>query len=160
MDLRDYFISHNSADMAHAEAINTALRAAGYETHFDGTDCEPGTNIPIWMNRALAGSRQVLALCSPDYFKEKAVFSLMERMAALWGDPDGSLKRLVPVEIAGCEYEPLIAPLARIVVSGMTPDAAAAALVEKLAKGAEAKRREELRTAEATPEVFHVPRGR
>ncbi|MCH8169281.1 MAG: tetratricopeptide repeat protein, partial [Proteobacteria bacterium] len=160
MDLRDYFISYNSADEAHAEAINTALRDAGYETHFAGTDCPPGTNIPIWMNRALAGSRQMLALCSPDYFKEGAVYSLMERMAALWGDPDGSLARLVPVEIAACEYDPLIAPLARIMVSGMTPDAAAAALVAKLAKGAEAKRREELRTAEAAPEVFHVPRGR
>jgi len=160
MDLRDYFISYNSADAAHAEAINTALRDAGYETHFAGTDCPPGTNVPIWMNRALAGSRQVLALCSPDYFKEKAVFSLMERMAALWGDPDGSLARLVPVEIADCEYEPLIAPLARIPVSGMTPDAAAAALVEKLAKGAEAERREELRTAEAVPEIFQVPRQR
>ncbi len=69
MDLRDYFISYNSADAAHAEAINTALRDARYETHFAVTDCPPGTNIPIWMNRALAGSRQVLALCSSDYFK-------------------------------------------------------------------------------------------
>ncbi len=73
MDLRDYFISYNSADKAHAEAINTALRDAGYETHFAGTDCPPGTNVPIWINRALAGSRQMLALCSPDYFKEGAV---------------------------------------------------------------------------------------
>lgn len=97
MVLRDFFISHNSADTAHAEAINTALRNAGYATHFDGTDCPPGTNIPVWMNRALAGSRQVLALCSPDYFRDQAVFSPMERMAALWGDPDGSLARLVPV---------------------------------------------------------------
>ncbi|HSF96702.1 MAG TPA: tetratricopeptide repeat protein [Thermohalobaculum sp.] len=160
MDLRDYFISHNSADMAYAEAINTALRNAGYQTHFDGTDCPPGTNIPIWMNRALADSRQVLALCSPDYFKDQAVFSLMEMMAAVWGDPDGSKARLVPVEIASCTYPPLIATLARIGIKGMTPDAAAAALLKRLAEVEETKRRESLRAAEAVPEVFYVPRPR
>ena len=97
MDLRDYFISYNSADKAHAEAINTALREAGYATHFADTDCEPGTNVPIWINRALAGSRQVLALCSPDYCQEGAVYSLMERQAALWGAPGAWLGRLRPV---------------------------------------------------------------
>lgn len=160
MDLRDYFISYNSADNAHAEAINTALRDAGYETHFAGADCPPGTNVPIWMSRALAGSRQVLALCSPDYFNEDAVYSLVERMAAMWGDPDGSLARLIPVEIASCDYGPLIAPLARITVSGMTPDAAAAGLVARLAGVEQTQRREELRTAEAVPEIFQVPRRR
>ncbi|HUS54422.1 MAG TPA: TIR domain-containing protein [Thermohalobaculum sp.] len=160
MDFRDYFISHSSADMAHAEAINTALRNAGYSTHFAGTDCPPGANIPIWMNRALAGSRQVLALCSTDYFKDTAVFSLMERMAALWGDPDGSLARLIPVEIAPCKYEPLFAPLRRILVSGMVPNAAAAALVATLTQSDQIEQNDVLRTAEAVPEVFHVPRGR
>jgi len=108
------------------------------------------------MNRALAGSRQVLVLCSPDYFKDEAVYSLMEMMAAVWGDPDGNLARLVPVEIADCDY----APLARIIVSGKTPDAAAAALLARLADVEETKRREDLHTTEAGPEVFYVPRPR
>ena len=116
MDMRDYFISYNSADKAHAEAINTALRDAGYTTHFAGTDLPYGGNIPIWMDRALTTTIRVLALCSPDYFKENAVYSEVERAAAFWADPDGARAMLVPVEIAPCTYGALYAPLRRIPV--------------------------------------------
>jgi tetratricopeptide (TPR) repeat protein len=161
MDLRDYFISYNSADAAHAEAINTALRDAGYTTHFAGTDLRYGGNIPIWMDRALSATTQVLALCSPDYFKPEAVYSEVERAAVFWADPVGVQAMLVPVEIAPCTYGRLYAGLRRITsASGMTPDAAAAAVIEALKDAELIKQHEAQRQANATPDVFFVPRKR
>ncbi|MEM1385317.1 MAG: tetratricopeptide repeat protein, partial [Pseudomonadota bacterium] len=157
---RDFFISYNSADKAHAEAINRALRKKGYTTHFAGTDLPDGGNIPVWMDRALGASTQVLALCSPDYFKPEAVYSEVERAAAFWADPDGAKAMLVPVEIAPCTYSMLYAPLKRIGLAGMTPDACAAALVKHLAGVEEAERREALRVVAQTPDIFRVPRSR
>ena len=65
--MRDFFISHTSKDAAYCDAINTALRAARFTTQYNGTDCTPGTNIPNWISKALMGSTQMLAICSPDY---------------------------------------------------------------------------------------------
>ncbi|MEM6548057.1 MAG: tetratricopeptide repeat protein [Pseudomonadota bacterium] len=157
---RDFFISYNSADKAHAEAINRALRKEGYTTHFAGTDLPDGGNIPVWMDRALGASTQVLALCSPDYFKPEAVYSEVERAATFWADPDGAKAMLVPVEIAPCTYSMLYAPLKRIGLAGMTPDACAAALVKHLVGVEAAERREALRVVAQTPDIFRVPRSR
>ncbi|MEM9431568.1 MAG: TIR domain-containing protein [Pseudomonadota bacterium] len=159
-DPRDYFISYNAADRPHAEAINGRLRDAGFTTHFAGTDVTDGGNIPIWMDRALGASTRVLALCSPDYFKPEAVFSEVERAGTFWADPNGASARLVPVEIAPCTYSPLYAPLRRIEIAGMTPDAAAEALLAHLRQTEETRRRDALRKAAATPEIFAVPRAR
>jgi len=64
MNLRDYFISYNSADEAHAEAIYAALHGAGYQVHFAGTDCPPGTNVLICAGFSDAASlRSSLARC-------------------------------------------------------------------------------------------------
>ena len=71
---RDFFISFNSADEAYAKAISDALRAEGFTTFFHPDDLGPGGHIPKWMDDALKNSRQMLALCSPAYLAEGAVF--------------------------------------------------------------------------------------
>ena len=75
VDARDFFISFNSADLAYAEAINAALRAAGFTTFYHPRDLPPGGNIPMWMDDALMNSAQTLALYSPAYTSEKAIYS-------------------------------------------------------------------------------------
>lgn len=158
---RDYFISYNSADADHAAAINTALRAAGYSTHFAGTDLPHGANIAVWMDQGLFSSVQVLALCSPDYFKPEAEYSEAERAATFWADPVGAQAKLIPVEIAPCDYRPLYAPLKRITeTSGKLPEAAAAALLAALQTAERTQEREAQRIAARTPPVFEVPRAR
>ncbi|MEM6636111.1 MAG: TIR domain-containing protein [Pseudomonadota bacterium] len=158
---RDFFISYNSADAAHAEAINSALRDAGYTTHFAGTDLPLGGNIPIWMDNALFTSTQVLALCSPDYFKQDAKYSEAERSAAFWADPTGAQAKIIPVEIAPTDYRPLYKPLRRVSeTSGAAPERAAALLVEALKAQDFTQRREDLRAAGATPKIFFVARNR
>ncbi|MEO0989405.1 MAG: toll/interleukin-1 receptor domain-containing protein [Pseudomonadota bacterium] len=132
-DTRDFFISYNSADAAHADAINAALRDAGYTTHYAGTDLPLGSNIAVWMDNALFTSTQVLALCSPDYFKPEAVYSEAERSAAFWADPVGAQQKLIPVEIRPSNYPPLYAALRRVVsTSGMLPQEAGKALLVEM----------------------------
>jgi len=79
IDRRDFFISFNSADLAYAQAIDVALRAAGFTTHFHPRDLGAGGNIPVWMDEALMASAQTLALYSPDYMKDTAIYSRAER---------------------------------------------------------------------------------
>src|SRR5262245_48074125 len=99
IEQRDFFISFNSADLAYAEAINAALKAAGFTTYFHPTDLEPGGHIALWMDNALMNSRQMLALCSPEYFAGGAVYSEAERYARFWQDTRGEKFKLIPVEL-------------------------------------------------------------
>lgn len=160
-DKRDFFISFNSADLAHAEAINAALRDAGYRTHFHPTDIGLGESVLGWMRRTLPDSVQVLGLASPDYFKAAAEYSELERIATQWGDPLGLQRRLVFVDLKPCDYNPFDAHLKRITeTSGMLPDAAAAKLVEVLARAAEVRERAAERAAAALPAIHNFRRPR
>ena len=94
---RDFFISFNSADLPFAEAIDAALRAEGFSTFYHPRDLGPGGNVPIWMDEALMNSAQTLALYSPHYTKDAAVYSKVERYASFWQDPTGDRRKLIPV---------------------------------------------------------------
>src|SRR5262249_40685624 len=96
-DQRDFFISFNSADLPFADAIDAALRSDGFTTFYHPRDLGPGGNIPMWMDEALMNSVQTLALYSPDYTKDKAVYSKAERYASWWQDPEGRKRKLIPI---------------------------------------------------------------
>jgi len=106
-DHRDFFISFNSADLAYADAIDAALRAAGFTTYYYPRDLGPGGNVPIWMDHALMNSAQTLALYSPDYTKDAAVYSKVERYATFWQDPIGDKRKLVPIVLRETTFTPL-----------------------------------------------------
>jgi tetratricopeptide (TPR) repeat protein len=156
IEQRDFFISFNSADLAYAEAINSALRAAGFTTFFHPKDIDPGGNIPLWMEDALMNSRQLLALCTPEYMAEGAVYSESERYARFWQDTRGAKFKLVPVELRPTMFKPLMSVYKRIDVKGMAPADAAKAVVAALKKPDEVQQREVLRTVEPLPKIFNV----
>ena len=158
--MRDYFISYNSADEAFAQALSDAFERAGIAHFHAGRDLAPGENIATWMDRALAQSVRVLALCSPDYFKADARYSEAERATAFWADPDGARARLIPIEIRDTAFPPLYAPIKRIVVTGMLRDAAVAQILEALTAGDQRRLHEGQRLADAHPAVFNVRRPR
>ena len=145
---RDYFISFNSADEAYAKAISDALRAEGFTTFFHPDDLEPGGYIPKWMNDALLNSRQMLALCSPEYLSEGAVFSEAERYARFWQDTRGEEFKLIPVVLKDAKFPPLLAPYKRLTVTNTTTAEAAAAVLAALKKPEVIKQREVLRGAQ------------
>jgi hypothetical protein len=138
---RDFFISFNGADEAYAKAISDALRAEGFTTFFHPDDLEFGGYIPKWMNDALLNSRRMLALCSPEYMDQGAIYSEAERYARVWQDTLGEKFKLVPVVLRDVDFPPLLAPYKRLIVTNTTPAQAAAAVVVALKKLGETKER-------------------
>ncbi|SRR6266851_4630500 len=154
---RDFLISFNAADMAYAEALNAALRAEGFTTFYHPADLPPGGNIAIWMDDALLNSSQTLALYSPDYIKDEAIYSKAERYASWWQDPTGDKRKLIPIIIRETTFTPLIASISRIEVVGLTPTDAAARVLGRLKAPNETQVRDAWRRGSPLPEVFRVP---
>jgi hypothetical protein len=132
IDQRDFFISFNSADLAYATAIDAALRAEGFTTFYHPRDLQPGGNIPMWMDDALMNSAQTLALYSPDYTNDKAIYSKAERYATWWQDPGSDKRKLIPILLRDTTFTPLMAMISRIEVTGLTPKEAATRVVTRL----------------------------
>ena len=153
---RDFFISFNSADLAYAAAIDAALRAEGFSTFYHPRDLGPGGNIPIWMDDALMNSAQTLALYSPAYTSDRAVYSKAERYASWWQDPGGDKRKLIPVLLRETTFTPLMAMISRIEVLGTTPDEAAAHVVLRLKQPNEAEQRDYWRSGLPLPKIFHA----
>jgi tetratricopeptide (TPR) repeat protein len=156
VEMRDFFISFNKADLAFAEAIDAALRAAGFTTFYHPRDLGPGGNIPIWMDDALMNSAQTLALYSPAYTGDKAIYSKAERYATWWQDPGGDKRKLIPILVRETTFTPLMAMISRIEVLGMTPDEAAAHVIQRLKQPKEAEPRDLWRRGLPHPTIFNV----
>jgi TIR domain/Tetratricopeptide repeat len=154
---RDFFISFNAADIAYAEALNTALEGAGFTTFYYPANLPPGGNIAIWMDDALLNSSQTLALYSPEYIKDEAVYSKAERYASWWQDPTGDKRKLIPILLRETTFTPLVANISRIEVVGLAPTEAAARVVERLKAPVEAQVRDAWRTGSPLPQMFRVP---
>lgn len=155
IEQRDFFISFNGADFAYAEAIDVALRAEGFTTFYHPKDLGPGGNIPLWMDNALMNSRQMLALYSPEYMADRAVYSEAERYARFWQDTRGAEFKLIPVELRQTKFTPLLSVYSRIDAKGMTPADAAKAVVAALKTPDEVQQREVL-SVQPLPKIFNV----
>lgn len=156
IEQRDFFISFNSADEAYAAALDAALRTEGFTTFYHPRDLPPGGNIPMWMDDALMNSAQTLALYSPDYTKEKAVYSRAERYATWWQDPGGDQRKLIPILLRETTFTPLMAMISRIDVTGSTPQEAAARVIERLKVPNETEHRDHWRGGLPLPKVFRA----
>jgi hypothetical protein len=152
---RDFFVSFNSADQPYAKAISDGLRAEGFTTFFHPDDIKFGESIPKWMNDALQTSRQMLALCSPDYMDGSAIYSEAERYARFWQDTRGEEFKLIPVVLREVRFPPLLAVYKRLMAINTTPVEAAAAVVAALKNPGETKTREALRGAQRIKLAHH-----
>jgi len=153
---RDFFISFNGADLAYAEAIDKALKEAGFTTYFHPVDLAAGGNILIWMDVALDNSAQTLALYSPAYTSDTAVYSKAERYATLWQDPVSDKRKLIPVLLKDTTFTPLMAPIKYIDVRGKMQADAAAYVVQQLNTGAEQVQRDIWRRGVPLPKIFRA----
>lgn len=155
---RDFFISFNSADLAYAEALDTALKDAGFTTYFHPVDLGAGGMIPAWMEGALLDSTQTLALFSPDYVKDEAPYAAAEKYASWWHDPRGRERKLIPVVIREADFKqhPIIGTLKRIECIGKSPEEAAKQIVARLKGREEQEDRKAAQLGENLPKVFHI----
>ncbi len=102
-------------------------------------------------------SAQTLALYSPAYVSDKAVYSKAERYASWWQDPVSDKRKLIPIILHETTLSPLIAPIKHIDVKGLRPDEAAERVVERLKSADEAKDRDQWRSGQPLPKIFSAP---
>ncbi len=103
----DFFLSYTALDVAWAEWAAGVLEEAGFSTILQAWDFRPGSNFVLDMDRALRLSDRVMLMLSPAYLKSP--FAATEWAASFLTDPTGAEGRLLPIRVAECEVDGLLA---------------------------------------------------
>jgi hypothetical protein len=130
-DRKDFFISYNKADREMAVWMGWQLEAAGLKVVIQEWDFVAGGNFVLKMHEALKECERVLAVFSAEYVA--AEFTQPEWAGVFVHDPKGSLRRLVPVQVADFPKEGLLAAMIYIDVVGLEEEAARKALLDGVA---------------------------
>jgi len=109
----DFFISYTGADQAWAEWIAWQAEAVGYRVLVQAWDFVPGTNWIERMHTGLTRATRVIAILSPAYVQSSR-FGAAEWQAAWATDPEGRLRRVIPVRVADCEQPGLLAGIVAV----------------------------------------------
>jgi RNA polymerase sigma-70 factor, ECF subfamily len=128
--MKDFFVSYCGADSSWAEWIAWQLESGGYTTVIQNWDFGAGSNFAIEMDRALCGSRRLIAVLSPDYLNSR--FAAAEWGASFAQDPTGTDKRLVPIRVRDCNVNGLLKSVVYIDLVGKTEAEAKAELLRRI----------------------------
>ncbi|HEX3683024.1 MAG TPA: toll/interleukin-1 receptor domain-containing protein [Bryobacteraceae bacterium] len=112
----DFFISRAGEDAAKALWIGNTLEAAGYTTIIQDKDIRPGQSFLHEMDLALGRANHIIAVLSPNYVAKE--FTRSELYAALFQDPLGKKRLLIPVRVAECDIPPMLSHLVYIDLVG------------------------------------------
>lgn len=123
---RDVFVSYNRADRPWAEWIAWALEEDGYSVVIQAWDFRPGGNFVLYMQQATA-ARHTLPVLSPSYLE--AEYTQPEWAAAFARDPQGKTRALLPVRVAECRPDGLLAQVVYADIVGLAEDAARTTLL-------------------------------
>jgi tetratricopeptide (TPR) repeat protein len=93
------------------------LEAAGYSVMIQAWDMLAGDNWRVRVEEAVRGSAHTIAVVSPDYLTSE--WELGEWLAALGADPLGRGRKLVPVRVADCPRDGLLASVVDVEVFGV-----------------------------------------
>jgi tetratricopeptide (TPR) repeat protein len=124
--LADVFISYTGRDWGWASWLDFTLREAGYATKVQGYDFMVGKSFVNAMDEALKQSRLVACLLSPAYLDSR--WCGEEWQAALVKD------KLLPLRIAECDLDGLLAPRAYLDLVGVPEAEARERIVAELKK--------------------------
>jgi tetratricopeptide (TPR) repeat protein len=124
--LADVFISYTGRDWGWASWLDFILREAGYTTKVQGYDFMVGQSFVNAMDEALKQSRLVACLLSPAYLDSR--WCGEEWQAALVKE------KLLPLRIAECALDGLLAPRAYLDLVGVAEAEARERIVAELKK--------------------------
>jgi len=126
----DFFISYNKADKEWAEWIAWQVEDAGYSTLIQAWDFHAGGNFVLDMDRAMKQTERTIAVLSPDYLAAR--YTQPEWAAALLRDPAGAQRRLIPVRVAHCELDGLLAAVTHVDLVGLDQAPARKTLLDRI----------------------------
>ncbi len=129
----DFFISYTRVDERWAEWIASELEDAGYQTRLMAWDFRPGENFVLQMHEAARTAARTIAVLSPAYVK--SAYCAPEWAAALGLDPTGAGAKLLPVRVAECTPDGLLAQRVSIDLAGLAERPAAAKLLDGVKLG-------------------------
>jgi hypothetical protein len=130
--MKNFFISYNGKDKAWAEWIAYQLEEAGYTTVIQAWDFRPGGNFVQEMHQATKDTERTIAVLSPNYLA--AEYTQPEWEVAFAKDPKGTKRILVPIRIAECQPDGLLAPIVYIDLVGKDERASSEALLAGISK--------------------------
>jgi hypothetical protein len=120
--MKDFFISYNRHDRQWAEWIAWTLEEAGLTTVIQAWDFRPGGDFVMEMHKAAKGTRKTLAVLSDNYLG--AEYTQPEWGNAFARDPQGHERTLIPVRVAPCKPEGLLATRIYADLVGLSMDEA------------------------------------
>ncbi|ABD12352.1 Toll-Interleukin receptor [Frankia casuarinae] len=100
VDQGDFFISYCQRDRDWAEWIAWQLQEVGYRVFLQAWHIGPGRNWVRDMGQGMENCRHTIAVLSPEYLNSP--YCRAEWQAAFEYDPEGNLRKLIPVRIAEC----------------------------------------------------------
>ncbi|PZO20901.1 MAG: hypothetical protein DCF25_05850 [Leptolyngbya foveolarum] len=108
-ELKDFFVSYNSADSEWAEWIAWTLEEIGYSVVIQAWDFRPGGNFILDMQKATTETKCTVMVLSDNY--TKALYTQPEWAAAFVQDPTGSSRKLLPIKVSPCILEGMLSTL-------------------------------------------------
>jgi WD40 repeat protein len=120
----DFFISYSDADRQWASWVAWVLEHAGYRVLMWAWDFVPGPDVAQRMARGVREATRTIALISPAYLG--SVYGRAQWQAALAFDPRTLERSLLPVRIAQCQPEGLLASIAAVDLVGVDDETSAA----------------------------------
>jgi ABC-type nitrate/sulfonate/bicarbonate transport system substrate-binding protein len=126
----DFFISYTASDGGWAEWIAWHLEEAGFRVLVQAWDFVPGAH---WMSRmtdGVRGSARVLAVLSNDYLR--SVYGRSEWQAAFHQDPDGTIRKIIPVRVQDCARPDILDKVVSFDLFGLDAEQARTRLLENI----------------------------
>ena len=128
--MKDFFVSYNGNDKAWAEWIAFQLEEAGYTTVIQAWDFRPGADFVMEMQQAATGTRRTIAVLSDNYLS--AEYTQPEWGSAFARDPQGKQRTLLPVRIAKCRPQGLLASRIYVDLVGLSEEEGRKTLIDAL----------------------------
>ncbi|MEQ8468031.1 toll/interleukin-1 receptor domain-containing protein [Coleofasciculus sp. E1-EBD-02] len=104
--MKDFFISYSGHDKQWAEWIAWTLEEAGYTVVLQEWDFRPGGIFPLYMDRAMPGTKKTIAVLSENYLQSK--YTQSEWADAFARDPEGKARTLIPIRVGKCQPQGLL----------------------------------------------------
>lgn len=146
---KDFFISYNSADRQWAEWIAYVLEEHGYSVIIQAWDFRPGGNFILDMQKATADAKRTVMVLSDAYLQ--ALYTQPEWAAAFQQDPMGSDRKLLPIRVAPCQPQGMLAAVVYIDFVGKTAEEAEQLLLAALEERAKPTKRPDFPDSTAIP---------